>query len=128
MKGKAYRLGLLRSYSNVMRACTNTHTHTHHSQPCRDTHRQTFAGDTVLAGAEENEQGQLRADEALAGPWRGGHGQVGHGVGCGVDPPQTATAQALATRYGLQPLQPGGREPIINRHQLKHPQYHLEMS
>lgn len=53
----------------------------------------TFAGNNVLAGAEEDEQGQLGADEALAGPRQGGHGQVGHGVGRCVDPPQAGAAQ-----------------------------------
>ena len=41
----------------------------------------------MLTGAEEDEQGQLRADEALAGARRHGQSQVGHGVGRGVDAP-----------------------------------------
>ena len=60
----------------------------------------------MLAGAEENQQSQLRADEAFTGTWRCGKNQVGHGVGGSVDPPQTGTAQALSTCDGLQTLQP----------------------
>lgn len=66
----------------------------------------TFTGYTVLAGAEENQQSQLRADEAFTGPWRCGKNQVGHSVGCGVDPTQAGAAQALSTCDGLQTLQP----------------------
>lgn len=68
--------------------------------------RPTFTGHAVLAGAEENQQGQLGADEAFAGAWRRGENQVGHGVGRGVDPPEAGAAQALPTRDGLQTLQP----------------------
>lgn len=60
----------------------------------------------MLAGAEENQQGQLGADEAFAGARRRGENQVGHGVGRGVDPPQAGAAQALPARDGLQTLQP----------------------
>lgn len=66
----------------------------------------TFTGNTVLAGAEKNEQSQLRADEAFTGPRRCRKDQVGHGVGCSVDTPQAGTAQALSTCDGLQTLQP----------------------
>ena len=75
----------------------------------------TFAGHAVLAGAEEDEQGQLRADEALAGPRGRGQHQVGHGVGRGVDPPQAGAAQALTARDGLQSLQPAHRGPSAHR-------------
>lgn len=67
----------------------------------------TFTGHTVLAGGEQNQERQLGADEAFAGPGRRGKNQVGHGVGGGVDPPQAGAAQALPTRDGLQTLQPG---------------------
>lgn len=60
----------------------------------------------MLAGAEEDQQGQFGADEAFAGARRRGEDQVGHGVGGGVDPPQAGAAQALPTRDGLEPLQP----------------------
>ena len=60
----------------------------------------------MLAGAEKNQKSQLGADEAFTGPGRRGKNQVGHGVGCGVDPPQAGTAQALPTCDGLQTLQP----------------------
>ena len=70
----------------------------------------TFAGNNVLAGAEEDEQRQLGADETLAGPRQDGHGQVSHGIGRGVDPPQAGAAQWRAARDGLQPLQPGGTD------------------
>ena len=60
----------------------------------------------MLARAEEDEQGQLRADEALAGPGGRGQDQVGHGVGRRVDSPQAGAAQALAARDGLETLQP----------------------
>lgn len=60
----------------------------------------------MLAGAEENQQGQLGADEAFAGARRRGENQVGHGVWRGVYPPQAGAAQALPTRDGLQTLQP----------------------
>lgn len=63
----------------------------------------TFAGDTVLAWGEEHKQSELGADEALAGAWSAGHDQVGHGVWCGVNPPQTAASTATRpTRTGLQ--------------------------
>ena len=75
----------------------------------------TFAGHTVLAGAEEDEQGQLRADEALAGPRGRGQHQVGHCVGRGVHPPQAGAAQALTARDGLQALQPAHRGPSAHR-------------
>lgn len=65
-----------------------------------------FTGHTVLAGAEQNQQSQLGADEAFAGPGRCGKNQVGHGVGSRVDPPQVGAAQALTTCDGLQTLQP----------------------
>lgn len=68
----------------------------------------TFTGHAVLAGAEEDQQGQFGADEAFAGArWRG-EDQVRHGVGGGVDPPHAGAAQALPTRDGLEPLQPNG--------------------
>lgn len=60
----------------------------------------------MLAGTEENQQSQLGANEAFAGPRQCWQGQVGHGVGRGVDPPQAGAAQALSTRDGLQALQP----------------------
>lgn len=66
----------------------------------------TFTGHAVLAGAEENQQSQLGADEAFTGPRRCGKNQVGHGVGRRVDPPQTGAAQTLSTCDGLQTLQP----------------------
>lgn len=63
----------------------------------------TLAGDTMLAWGEEHKQGELGADEALAGAWCAGHDQVGHGVGCGVNPSQTAAAAATRpTRTGLK--------------------------
>lgn len=66
----------------------------------------------MLAGREENQQSQLRADEAFAGSrWRG-QDQVGHGVGRGVDPPQAGAAQALSTCDGLQALQPDGTQHL----------------
>lgn len=65
----------------------------------------------MLAGAEEDQESQLGADEAFAGPGRCGKNQVGHGIGGGVDPPQAGAAQALPTRDGLQALQPGKRRP-----------------
>jgi len=68
----------------------------------------TFTGHAVLAGAEENQQRQLGADEAFAGPRRRGKNQVGHGVWRRVDPPQAGAAQALPTCDGLQTLQPDG--------------------
>lgn len=60
----------------------------------------------MLAGTEENQQSQLGANEAFAGPRRCWQDQVGHGVGRGVHPPQAGAAQALPTRDGLQALQP----------------------
>lgn len=60
----------------------------------------------MLAGAEQDQQGQLGADEAFAGSRGRGQNQVGHGVGRGVDPAQAGAAQALAAGDGLQPLQP----------------------
>lgn len=74
----------------------------------------TFTGHTVLAGAEKNQQSQLRADEAFTGPRRRGKNQVGHGVGRCVDPSQTGTAQALSTCDGLQPLQPDRQHTAIS--------------
>lgn len=63
----------------------------------------TLAGDAVLAGREQHQQRELGADEALAGARHAGHGQVGHGVGRSVYPPETAAASARATRDGLKP-------------------------
>lgn len=63
----------------------------------------------MLAGAEEDQQGQLGADQAFAGARRRWQDQVGHGVGRGVDPPQAGAAQALTARDGLQALQPDTR-------------------
>lgn len=51
----------------------------------------------MLAWGEKHKQGELRADEALAGAWCAGHDQVGHGVGCGVNPSQTAATAPTAT-------------------------------
>lgn len=65
-----------------------------------------FTGHAVLAGAEQNQQSELRTDEAFTGTRRCGKNQVGHGVGCRVDPPQARTAQALTASDGLQALQP----------------------
>lgn len=65
-----------------------------------------FTGHAVLAWAEENQQSQLGADEAFTGTRRCGKNQVGHGIGCSVDPPQAGAAQALSTCDGLQTLQP----------------------
>lgn len=62
----------------------------------------------MLAGAEEDQQGQFGADEAFAWARRCGEDQVGHGVGGSVDPPHTGAAQALPTGDGLEPLQPSG--------------------
>lgn len=76
----------------------------------------TFTGHTVLAGAEENQQCQLGADEAFAGPWRCGKNQVGHGVGRRVDPPEAGAAQALSARDGLQTLQPVRQQTTITTH------------
>lgn len=60
----------------------------------------------MLAGAEQNQQSELGADEAFTGPrWRGKN-QVGHSVGGGVDSPQAGTAQALSTCDCLKTLQP----------------------
>lgn len=67
----------------------------------------TLAGDAVLARGEENEQGKLGADEALAGAWCAWHDQVCHGVGRGVNTPQAAAATAAAaTRPTCTSLQP----------------------
>lgn len=68
--------------------------------------RVTLAGDAVLTRREQHEQGELRADEALAGTRRAGHGQVGHGVGCGVNPPETAAARPSARCDGLKSENP----------------------
>lgn len=70
----------------------------------------TFAGHTVLAGTEEDQQSQLGADEAFTGSRRCWQNQVGHGVGCGVDPPQAGAVQTLSTCDGLQALQPDTRQ------------------
>lgn len=66
----------------------------------------------MLAGAEEDQQSQLGADEALAGSRGCRQDQVGHGVGRGVDPPQAGAAQALSTCDGLQALQPDTTQPL----------------
>lgn len=76
----------------------------------------TFTGHAVLAGAEENQQSQLGADETFAGAQRCGKNQVGHGVGCSVDPPQASTAQALSTCDGLQTLQPDIQHTALTLH------------
>ncbi len=73
----------------------------------------TFTGHAVLAGAEENQQSQLGADEAFTGTRRCGKNQVGHGVGRGVDPPQAGAAQTLPTCDGLQTLQPEGQHTAL---------------
>lgn len=44
----------------------------------------TFTHNTVLAWEEMDEQGQLRADQALCGHCHAGDTEVGHGVGRGV--------------------------------------------
>lgn len=67
----------------------------------------------MLAGAEENQQSQLRADEAFAGARRCGKNQVGHGIGRRVDPPHAGAAQALSTCDGLQTLQPDRQHTAI---------------
>lgn len=69
----------------------------------------------MLAGAEENQQSQLGADEALAGPWRCRKNEVGHGVGRSVDPPQAGAAQTLSTSDGLQTLQPDRQHTAITK-------------
>lgn len=74
----------------------------------------------MLAGAEENEQSQLGADEAFAGPRRCRKNQVGHGVGRSVDPPQAGAAQALSTCDGLQTLQPERQHNTILMHKTKY--------
>lgn len=76
----------------------------------------TFTGHAVLAGAEENQQSQLGANEAFAGAQRCGKNQVGHGVGRSVDPPQAGAAQALSTCDGLQPLQPDIQHTALTLH------------
>ena len=70
----------------------------------------------MLAGAEENQQRQLGADEAFTGPRQVGKNQVGHGVGRGVDPPQAGAAQTLPTCDGLQTLQPDRQHTAITTH------------
>lgn len=62
----------------------------------------TLAGDAVLTRREQHEQSKLRTDEALTGTRGAGHGQVSHGVGCGVNPPETAAARPSAGRDGLK--------------------------
>lgn len=59
----------------------------------------------MLAGAEQNQQSQLGADEAFTESRRCGKNQVGHGVGRSVDPPQAGAAQTLSTCDGLQTVQ-----------------------
>lgn len=76
------------------------------SAPPAPQHALTLAGHAVLAGAEEDEQSQLGADEAFAGPRWCRKDQIGHGVGRRVDPPQAGAADPLSTRDGLQALQP----------------------
>lgn len=50
----------------------------------------TFTHNTVLAGEEMDEQGQLRADQALCGHRHARDTKVGHGVGGGVHPAKAA--------------------------------------
>lgn len=50
----------------------------------------TFTHNTVLAGEEMDEQGQLRADQALCGDRHARDTKVGHGVGGGVHPAKAA--------------------------------------
>lgn len=49
-----------------------------------------FTHNTVLAGEEMDEQGQLRADQALCGHRHARDTKVGHGVGGGVHPAKAA--------------------------------------
>lgn len=68
----------------------------------------------MLAWGEKHKKGELRADEALAGAWCAGHDQVGHGVGCGVNPPQTAATAPAATRPTRTSLQSDAHRKKLN--------------
>lgn len=56
----------------------------------------------MLTWREQYKKSELRADEALAGSHNTGHGQVGHGVGCGVHPSETTAARSSARRDSLK--------------------------
>ena len=60
----------------------------------------------MLAGGEQHKECQFRTNEAFTWARSTGHGQVGHGIRCGMNPSQAASAATGTTCDCLELLQP----------------------